>query len=278
MTGYIGGDAFYVLEKAHPDWEYTALVRSSDKGALLAKKYPKIRLVYGDLNSSQLLEDESMRADVVLSESPMRTSAWHVSHLTQNPADFADADGEAGAKSIAKGLAGHTPAKPGYLIHTSGTGILLFHDMDRGVFGDEHPKIYDDVANIDELNTLPDHALHRSVDKVVQAAASDAVRTAIVCPPTIYDIGRGEGNTRSVQIPNLASAMIQRGQAFHIGQGKTFWGNVNVHDLSEAYRLLTEAAVAGGGKASWGRNGYYFVENGEVSCCMQLPRIASRFY
>jgi N-acetyl-gamma-glutamylphosphate reductase len=46
-TGYIGGDALYAVASTYPDLEITALVRSSDKGAKVAAKYPKVRLVYG---------------------------------------------------------------------------------------------------------------------------------------------------------------------------------------------------------------------------------------
>ena len=66
VTGYIGGDALYALEKAHPEYEYTALVRNSDRGAPVAAAFPKIRLVYGTLEDSKVLEEESARADVVL--------------------------------------------------------------------------------------------------------------------------------------------------------------------------------------------------------------------
>lgn len=65
-TGYVGGDALYALEKTHPDYEITALVRNSDKGALVAAAYPKIRLVYGTNDDTQLIEDESARADIVI--------------------------------------------------------------------------------------------------------------------------------------------------------------------------------------------------------------------
>jgi hypothetical protein len=56
----------YALEKAHPDYEYTAMVRNSDKGALVAAAYPRIRLVYGTNDDTALLEEESARADIVI--------------------------------------------------------------------------------------------------------------------------------------------------------------------------------------------------------------------
>lgn len=64
-TGYIGGDALFALVEAHPDWEYTCLVRNPDKGAKVAAIYPKVRLVYGTLDSTDLLEEEAGKADIV---------------------------------------------------------------------------------------------------------------------------------------------------------------------------------------------------------------------
>jgi len=40
-------------------------VRNSDKGAQVVKDYAKIKLVYGDLDSAELLEEEARKADVV---------------------------------------------------------------------------------------------------------------------------------------------------------------------------------------------------------------------
>jgi hypothetical protein len=64
-TGYIGGDALYTLVKAHPDWEISALVRSKEKGNMVTSQHPSVRLVHGDLDSAQLLEEEAAKADIV---------------------------------------------------------------------------------------------------------------------------------------------------------------------------------------------------------------------
>ncbi len=64
-TGYIGGDTLYALFKAHPDWDYTCIVRNADKGAKVAAAYPKVRLVYGTLDSIDLLEEEAGKADII---------------------------------------------------------------------------------------------------------------------------------------------------------------------------------------------------------------------
>ncbi|KAI6914375.1 NAD(P)-binding protein [Hortaea werneckii] len=201
-TGFIGGDAFYAIANAHPEYEITALVRNSEKGAQVAKEYPNVKLAYGDLDSTDLLEEEAKKADIVCR-------------------------------------------------------ILLFADIKSGTYGEALDKVYDDLENVSEVTSLPDFAPHRNVDKIVLQAGTehqDRVKTAIVCPPTIYGPGRGPGNKRSHQVPELARSTLERGAGIKVGAGKTFWGDVHVHDLSDLYLKLP---------ATWGAEGYYFCEGGE---------------
>ncbi|OAL30034.1 hypothetical protein AYO20_08938 [Fonsecaea nubica] len=211
-TGYIGGDALYLISQKHPEWELTCLVRNSDKGAKVAAVYPKVRLVYGDLDTVDLIEEEAANSDVV----------YH----------FANCDHEGSARAIAKGLARRNREGPGYWIHTSGTLILGWETIDLADFGNRLDKVYDDWNNVGELISQPDHAAHRNVDKIVLAASSDKVKTAI------------------------------RQKAFKVGKGENVWHEIHVQDLSNLYLLLGEAAVNGGSPATWNDQGYYLAENG----------------
>jgi len=247
-TGYIGGDALYALEKAHPEYEFTALVRNPDSGAKVVSVYPKIRLVYGNLDDSALLEEEAAKADIVI-----------------HTADSSDHAGA--AKAIAKGIAaGHTAEKPGFWIHVSGTGILTWHDQAAESYGhapSQHP--YNDLEDVSLLTSLPDSAFHRDIDKLVLGAASDKVRTAIVCPPTIYGPGRGPGSQRGRQVYNLVKVTLEQGQAPMLGDGKSEWDNVHLHDLSSLFVLLVEAALdptKSSDPELWGERGYFLAENG----------------
>lgn len=117
------------------------------------------------------------------------------------------------------------------------------------------------------MTSLPDHAPHRIVDKIVidaGTAHADKVKTAIVCPPTIYGLGRGPDNQRSHQVPELSRATIEQGHGIQVGAGKTYWTSVHVQDLSQCYLKLVEAAINGGKPATWGAEGYYFTENGDI--------------
>ncbi|KAF2199289.1 NAD dependent epimerase/dehydratase family protein [Delitschia confertaspora ATCC 74209] len=244
VTGYIGGDALYNIATTYPDLEITALVRNSDKGAKVAVEYPKIRLVYGDLDSTDLLTTEASKADIVL--------------------HCADADHVGAATALTAGLA--QKEKPGFIIHTSGTGLLGLEDLVQNTRGVKREKVYDDWDGVGEVTSLPDMALHRNVDKIILAAGTQypgKVFTAIVCPPCINGPGRGPDNKRSVQSYGLSKVTLERGKGLCIDEGTNIWSDVNVQDLSNVFLRLVEEAHKGGGSATWGAEGYYFAENGE---------------
>ncbi|KAM5526269.1 hypothetical protein FOXYSP1_02313, partial [Fusarium oxysporum f. sp. phaseoli] len=253
-TGFIGGDAFYALHKAHPDWKYTILVRSEDKGKDVQKQYPDVKLAIGSLDDSKVIEKAASEADIVI-----------------HTADSSDHQGA--AKAIAAGLRStHSSSNPGYWIHISGTGILCWYDMDNKRYG-EAPlpeQAYNDLEGVDKVTSLPDTAFHRDVDKIVlDEAAKDpsAVKVAIVCPPTIYGTGRGPANQRSRQIPGLTETTLEKGFGPIIGAGETEWDNVHVHDLSNLILLLSERAASSDKQSDeqeiWGPKGYFFAENGK---------------
>jgi len=179
--------------------------------------------------------------------------------------DFANCDHEASAHAIAKGLTKRAQqGLPAYWIHTSGSLILGTETHDLACFGDRLDRVYNDWDGVKDLMSLPDHAAHRNVDKIVIACSqvNPNVKTAIVCPPTIYGTGRGADNKRSVQAYQAAEAILKRGKGLKVGSGENIWHEVHVWDLSELYRLLGEAAEAGGPPATWNEEGYYLAENG----------------
>jgi len=66
VTGYIAGDALFAIYSKHPEFEYTALVRTEEKAAQVREAYPAVRLVLGDLDNADLLNQEASKADIVL--------------------------------------------------------------------------------------------------------------------------------------------------------------------------------------------------------------------
>ncbi|KAK8249835.1 putative nucleoside-diphosphate-sugar epimerase [Phyllosticta capitalensis] len=248
-TGYIGGDALYAVSSKHPDWSFAALVRDDAKAQQVKAKYPNLRIVKGTLDDYDVIKEEASKADIVI-----------------HTADASDHEGA--AKAIADGMAsGHTKERPGYWLHTGGTGILTFADSDAERYGEYDPKVYDDMEGQHELTNLPDHAFHRNVDKIVIEAGTkhaDVVKSVIICPPCIYGPGRGPVWKRSRQVPTLVQKTLELKKAPIIGAGKSVWNNVHVHDLGDLFTLYADAAATHNHDAElWGPKGYVLAENGE---------------
>ncbi|KAF4954273.1 hypothetical protein FSARC_12183 [Fusarium sarcochroum] len=251
-TGYIGGDVLYVLNQNHPDFEYSLLVRTEEKAKKVTAAYPKARVVIGGLDDAELVEREAGWADIVV-------------HTADS------SDHEVSAKAIAKGLAeNHSPSRPGFWLHTGGTGILTYFDSEvKKTFGEHDDKVFNDLDGVDELVNLPAAAFHRNIDEIVLNTGSqhkDSVKTAIICPPTIYGKGRGPISGRGRQVYELTSFILKEQYAPRIGKGLSQWNNVHVHDLSEIYKLLVEAALDSTRKNDpelWGNHGYFLAEHGE---------------
>lgn len=68
ITGYIAGDAFVTLHERHPDYEYTALVRTEEKAKQVTTKYRKVKTVIGDLDNYNLIKEYAASNDIILRE------------------------------------------------------------------------------------------------------------------------------------------------------------------------------------------------------------------
>ncbi|EYB26320.1 hypothetical protein FG05_00920 [Fusarium graminearum] len=251
VTGYVGGTTFSMLHETHPEYDYTLYFRNQDRAKVIAEKFPDVKFVYGDLGSVDIIEKASSEADVVV-----------------HTADSADSP-EA-AKAIAKGLAStHTAERPGYYVHLSGAGILTWYDIKHNRYG-EPPlpeQSYGDIKDIDRILNLPDEAIHKDVETIVQSINSEAVKYLMVSPPVIYGAGRGLVHKQSFAITEIVRAAVDLGYTPIIGAGKAKWDNVHVEDLTALLAKAVETSQAPSKKENdsetWGRKGYYFVTTGE---------------
>ncbi|KAI9931132.1 hypothetical protein ASPWEDRAFT_178682 [Aspergillus wentii DTO 134E9] len=251
-TGYIGGDALYHVHEKHPDLEYSTLIRTEEKARKVQVQYPKLRVVIGELDDAETIAKEAAWADIVIHTAD---SSDHV----------------VAANAIAQGMVqGHSPQRPGYWLHTGGTGILTYFDSDvRKVAGEPDDKVFNDGDRVDELVNLPPAAFHRNVDEIVLKTGvehADRVKTVIVCPPTIYGPGRGPVSGRGRQVYELVSFILKQKYTPQIGKGLARWNNVHVWDLSRLFEALVQAALDPArvdDAEIWGGKGYFLCENGE---------------
>ncbi|KAL1640209.1 hypothetical protein SLS58_007160 [Diplodia intermedia] len=276
-TGYVGGDALHALHRAHPEYAISALIRDPAKtAAVFAKEYPDVRVVQGSLDDSDLIADEAAKADVVLNFAA-------TSHLPS-------------VKAIHEGFKRHRDAsKPASWLQITGATLLASDDIASQTFGEPPSSPSSSTTTHTDLDSSAiwaQAAKHprRTVDNYMREIAesssspsSGAIQTALLVGPIIYGAGRGPGNRRSVQIPELARTAVRRGRAWRVGRGLAGWDHVHVRDLSDIAVRLVERAVRGGGRAEggvWGRDGVYFagvgrrVSFGDISRSIAAAAVA----
>lgn len=218
-TGYIGGSLADALTRA--GHAVSGLARS--QGSAAALKERGISPVRGTLDDSAVLAQAVRDADVTV--------------------NAASADHRAAAEAMLGAIAGTAKT----FIHTSGSSIVgtpARGELVEQVFDEDTP-----------FTPSPARAARVEIDRLVRAAASNGVRSAVIAPSLIYGCGNGL-NPHSIQVPWLIAVAKKYGVPKHIGSGENRWSNVHIDDLVTLYLLAIEKAPAGA---------FYFAENGENS-------------
>ncbi|KAF5254684.1 hypothetical protein FANTH_617 [Fusarium anthophilum] len=275
-TGYIGGDVLHTLLKSHPEYKVRALVRDASKGAAITKTYSQVQLVTGGLDDTDVIAQEAQDADVVL-----RTfHPYPQCQVLTQSTDLAATGHLKSVQTIYETLSKRPDsAKTLYYIQISGASALAAGELaDKSrVFGTGSDVIYNDLTGIDSIKSLIKQYPSRAVDNYIFSGSeqNSNVKTALVVPPIIYGQGRGPGNQRSMQIPGLAKATLERKKGLQVGSGESRWGNIHIADLSRIFLSLVEKAVEGNQDENiWGANGLFFTGAGELSFAEISRRIA----
>ena len=242
-TGYIGGSVLDTLATAHPEYEITVLLRNVP--AAFEKTYPNVKILKGDYDAKDTITEAASNANIVVHNG--------------------NSDHEASINALIAGLLKRD--SPSFLLHLGGTGIVADWRSDDHR-GELNPKVWSDIDDIDAIWSLPDNAMHRNVDKIIQAAAEqhgNNLKTAIICPPDIYGPGKGLARSQSVYFPTFYAESVKLGQTFYANSGKNSRSWVHIDDLMTVYRRLVESAANGGDGKDWGKDGYYFCSSQEAT-------------
>ena len=242
-TGYIGGSVLETLVTAHPEYEITVLLRNVP--STFEKRYPHVKIVKGDYDAQNTIIEAASNANIVVHNG--------------------NSDHEASIKALIAGLLKRE--SPSFLLHLGGTGVVADWRSDD-YRGGLNPKVWSDIEDVNSIWSLPDNALHRNVDKIIQKAAEqhgDKLKTAIICPPDIYGPGKGLARSQSVYFPTLYAESVKLGHTFYANSGKNSRSWVHINDLMTVYLRLVEAAAKGGDGKDWGKDGYYFCASQEAT-------------
>jgi nucleoside-diphosphate-sugar epimerase len=151
-------------------------------------------------------------------------------------------------------------------IHTSGTSVL--EDNASGAFKSE--KIYHDNIR-EEIDSVPDTALHREIDMTIVNSArelGEKAKIAIMIPPLIYGFNPEKGRL-TIQIPTLTRFAIKRGWSGVVGKGLSVESQIHVMDLARGYVVLLHYMERNSPKVVL-ENPYFFCENGVEASWMEV--------
>lgn len=234
------------------------MVRDGNKAARLKGKYPTVQTTIGDLSSYQILQDESRNADIVINAAP-------------------DITHQEGISAILTGLKDSTRARKGFYLHLSGAATFYTKDPNGTLEG----RIWDDVADMDEILALDQSYTHVPTDNLVRSAHPQ-VHVAIISPVGIGGISPSLEHPVPLTTGPVLSTARAFGSGFQISRGENESGWVHVLDLARAMLLLVDNALdalAAGdtspteqpqpaepaGFPLWGERAYYFVRSEDIS-------------
>ncbi|KAK3350209.1 hypothetical protein B0T25DRAFT_611385 [Lasiosphaeria hispida] len=248
VTGYMGG-SFLAQLLASKDsniqgLSFSALVRKQEQADILTKQGVNA-IVFRDLDDVGFLKSVASEHDIVIHSA----NGFHPSS----------------AKALIEGLGERKKTgRAVYYIQTSGTSNLGDHPITTRYL---HPKsrVFSDTENIYQY-MVEREALEawgqRTTDlAVVHTGKAVGVKTYVIISPTVYGVGLGSFNKRSIQVPLLIKAALATGTAPYIGDGNQEWDHVHIDDLSSMYEIVVAKILAGDDIPS-GEQGIYFTTAG----------------
>jgi nucleoside-diphosphate-sugar epimerase len=141
--------------------------------------------------------------------------------------------------------------------------------MNDQYHGRLNPKIWSDLASLEEIRSLPADSLHQNTETIIANTIRDhgsKINIAIMCPPDIYGKGKGLAKTHSVFVPMLIDGIKKLGgKVFYYGEGTNTRSWVHMDELMVVYTKIIEAAASGDVAGYFNKNGYFFAGTQEHS-------------
>lgn len=251
----------------------TALVRSEKGAEVLQQQYSNVQTQVGGLEGVDLLSKLAAQHDIVISTTPFPLGQLP-SHQLSNILELTnlldcgpDVFYHEAIEAMLQAMASQN--KPVFYIGTSGASSI----WDRPV-GEEGSKVWDDVADIDEILSLPEDKTHVVTDRIILSANTDLVHTAVVSPTLVVGISPSKSHATPLSFPHMFHVIKELGAGFLINEGRNLTCFVDANSVAGLYVRLVEDAlgkIAGTrgspepGMRAWGPQAYYFASNVEMS-------------
>lgn len=111
----------------------------------------------------------------------------------------------------------------------------------------------------------------------IDTGLEEHVKTYLIMSPTIYGLGSGLFNRKSIQLPTIIRTAIQKGHVDVVGDGHGAWDAVHIQDLASLYELLLRKVRAGEDVPS-GKQGIFFSETGDYTWMQLAEGLAAEMH
>ncbi|KAJ4002782.1 hypothetical protein NW752_009436 [Fusarium irregulare] len=234
-SGFVGAPYTRALKQAHPDWQITAYVRSTDPSLKTALNVD--RIITGDFTDFEKVKAASVEHDIAVNAGNSFTS-----------------------EPVAAIIAGQqSRATKGRIIHISGAGNFI----DFGTSGNFNPesKVWND-ANEDDIRAIHKDMFNGQSDTLVLQA--EGIDTYIVCPSVVYGGASAGVKTMGVGYNLLTGNAKPLGYVPYVGDGTAILSTTHVLDLVDFLIKISDIAAQGPAEGTpYSR--YYLLETSRVA-------------
>ncbi|KAM0360488.1 hypothetical protein ACHAP4_002569 [Fusarium culmorum] len=234
-SGFVGAPYTRALKQAHPDWQITADVRSTNPG--LKSSLNADRIIIGDFTDFDKVKAASAEHDVAVNAGNSFTS-----------------------EPVAAIIAGQKErATRGKVIHISGAGNFI----DFGTSGNFNPesKVWND-ANEDDIKAVHKDMFNGQSDTLVLEAKG--IDTWIVCPSVVYGGASTASKTMGIGYSLLTGNAKPLGYVPYVGDGTAILSTTHVLDLVDFLVKISDVAAQGPAEGTQ-YSRYYLLETSRVA-------------
>jgi nucleoside-diphosphate-sugar epimerase len=165
-----------------------------------------------------------------------------------------------------------------YFIHTTGTSNIGDKPITKTYYEPRILSDKDDLYSYLKKREAAEKYSQRTTDMVsIDTGLEEQVKTYLIMSPTIYGLGSGLFNKKSIQLPTLIRTAIKRGQVEVIAPGNGVWDAVHIADLVILYEVILSKILEGTPIPS-GKQGIYFSETGDYTWRSMAEGLAAELH
>ncbi|KAL6924034.1 hypothetical protein FSST1_001308 [Fusarium sambucinum] len=247
-SGFVGAPYTRTLKQAHPDWQITAYVRSTNPD--LRTSLDVDRIITGDFTDFDKVKAASSEHDIAVNAGNSFTS-----------------------EPVAAIIAGQKErATRGKVIHISGAGNFI----DFGTSGNfnSESKVWND-SNEGDIRAINKDMFNGQSDTLVLEA--EGIDTWIVCPSVVYGGASIGSKTLGIGYSLLIGNAKPLGHVPYVGDGTAILSTTHVLDLVDFLVNISDVAAKGPAEGTT-YSRYYLLETSRVTWKNMATQLAKAMH